>query len=120
MTKVLNNAPDEHLQLVEKMQEILEVSSEYHRMEIIMALPEILPPSQHDTIATFLHRMLGENKDLTAIVDCFGNLSLSSEMVSSTQLKLIQHLPSFKFSVMPAVVEYLLSSYFVLCFALVV
>ena len=96
--------------LVEKMQEILEVSSDYHRLEVIMALPEILPPGQHNTIATYLHSLLRENKSLTScIVDCLGNLSLSPAMVNTTQKRLLKNLPLFEFSSLPSVVDFLLS-----------
>ena len=96
--------------LVEKMQEILEVASDNDRVDVIMALPEILPQSQHDTIAAFFHQELGGAKTPAAIVDCFVNLSLSPQMIAATQLKLTENLPRFECSVLPAVVEYLLSS----------
>ena len=96
--------------LVEKMQEILEVASDYHRLEVIMALPEILPPSQHNTIATFLHSMLWREKNLTAcIVDSLGNLSLTNAMVDTTQKSLLKTLTTFEFPALPSVVDFLLS-----------
>ena len=96
--------------LVEKMQDILEVASDYHREEVIMALPEILPPSQHNSIATFLHQLLTDNRSLTpCIVDCLGNLSLSTGMITTTQRSLLKNLSRFEFSSMPSVVDFLLS-----------
>ena len=97
--------------LVEKIQEILEVATDYHRLELIMALPEILPRCQHDQMAARLLQLLQEPRSaLSAIVDCFGNLSLSQEMRGNTQTRLIGNLARYEFSVLPAVVEYILTS----------
>ena len=96
--------------MVEKMEEILVVTSDYHRVEVIMALPEILPFSQHNSIAIYLHGMLDTALTLTAcIVDCLGNLRLSPGMKSTTQRALLKSLANFEFSALPAVVDFLLS-----------
>ena len=96
--------------MVEKMEEILVVTTDYHRVEVIMAMPEILPPSQHNSIATYLHGMLDTALSLTAcIVDCLGNLRLSPGMKATTQRALLKSLANFEFSSLPAVVDFLLA-----------
>ena len=96
--------------MVEKMEEILVVTTDYHRREVIMSMPEILPPSQHNSIATYLHGMLDTAPTLTAcIVDCLGNLRLSPGMKSTTQRALLKRLANFEFSSLPPVVDFLLS-----------
>ena len=44
--------------IAEKMSEILNMTSRYQQVEVIAALPEILPSSQHNTIALTLHNLL--------------------------------------------------------------
>ena len=46
--------------LAEKMVEILDATSKYQQVEVISALPEIIPDQHHATIALHLQKMLGE------------------------------------------------------------
>ena len=61
--------------LADKMVEILDATSRYQQVEVISALPEIIPDQQHATIALHLQKMLGERQALiSSILDCFSNL----------------------------------------------
>ena len=94
------------------MTEILSVTSKFHQVEVIAALPEIVPASQHNTIAANLHQMLEENQPLvSSIVDCLGNLDLTPDHVQTTKSVLIRNMANstFQLSELPAVIEYLLS-----------
>ena len=54
--------------LVEKIAEILEAASGYHRLEVIVALPEILPPTQHDQVAVILLQLVGESRSALKVI----------------------------------------------------
>ena len=99
--------------MADKMAEILSVTSKFHQVEVIAALPEIVPATQHNTIAANLHQMLEENQPLvSSIVDCLGNLDLTPDHVQTTKGVLIRNMANatFQLSELPAVIEYLLSS----------
>ena len=99
--------------MADKMTEILSVTSKFHQVEVIAALPEIVPATQHNTIATNLHQMLEDNQPLvSSIVDCLGNLDLTPDLVQTTKDVLVRNMANSKFqlSELPAVIEYLLSS----------
>ena len=99
--------------MADKMTEILSITSRYQQVELIAALPEIVPPSQHNTIATNLHQMLEDTQPLvSSIVDCLGNLNLTPDFVQTTKDVLLRNMANstFQLSELPAVVEYLLSS----------
>ena len=98
--------------IAEKMREILSVTSPYHQVEVVAALPEILPPGQHDNIATLLHQLLEEAPaQVSCLVDCLGNLNLSMDLVDTTKSVLLSKMAksSFQLSDLPTVVDYLLS-----------
>lgn len=99
--------------LADKMSEILSATSRYQQVEVIAALPEILPQQQHTTIAEHLLTMMEDSQPLvSSIVDCLGNLHLFSETIDKTRKVLIQSMASsrFHFNDLPNIVEYLLSS----------
>jgi len=97
--------------LADKMLEILDATSRYQQVEVISALPEIIPDQQHSTIALHLQQMLGERRPLTStILDCFSNLSLKQELIIEIQNSVLKKLPSSSFSDLPTVVDFLLSS----------
>ena len=99
--------------ITEKMTEILTVTSRYQQVEVISALPEILPSQYHNNIAPHLQDMLKEHNALVStIVDCLGNLKLNPDQVANTKTFLIDNISGSKFqlSVLPVVVEFLLAS----------
>ena len=99
--------------LVDKMVEIMAATSRHYLEELIAALPEILPQSQHNTMADHLLKMLEEtNPMISILVDCLGNLELSPELVQRTKTALVHGISSksFKFSDLPNVLDFLLSS----------
>ena len=97
--------------LAEKMVEILDATSRYQQVEVISALPEIIPDKQHDNIALHLQKMLGERQPLiSSILDCFSNLNLNKELVTDLQKSVLKKLPSCGLPDLPIVVEFLLSS----------
>ena len=97
--------------LADKMLEILDATSSYQQVEVISALPEIIPDQQHATIALHLQKMLGERQPLiSSILDCFSNLNLKPDLVTELQTSVLKKVPSCGMSDLPTVVEFLLSS----------
>ena len=99
--------------ITEKMTEILTVTSRYQQVEVISALPEILPSQYHNNIAPHLQDMLKEHNALVStIVDCLGNLKLNPDQVAKTKTVLIDNMSGAKFQLsdLPVVVEFLLAS----------
>jgi len=99
--------------IAEKMSEILNMTSRYQQVEVIAALPEILPSSQHNTIALTLHNLLEDTQPLvSSIVDCLGNLNLSQDLVDKTRKVIVKSMAAsrFQLSDLPTVVDYLLTS----------
>ena len=97
--------------LAEKMVEILDATSKYQQVEVIAALPEIIPDQHHATIALHLQKMLGERQPLiSSILDCFANLNLKPDLVTELQNSVLKKVPSCVLTDLPVVVEFLLSS----------
>ena len=74
----------------------------YQQVEVISALPEIIPFQQHATISLHLQKMLGERQPLiSSILDCFSNLNLKPELVTELQTSVLKKVPSCDMSNLP-------------------
>ncbi|XP_060518844.1 Fanconi anemia group D2 protein [Cylas formicarius] len=77
-------------ELATKLLDILEVSTFTSQLEILEAIPDILPDSECDAAARQLTKLLDENDDLCGgIVDCLNALNLDSEVRAVVQDRIL-------------------------------
>ncbi|KAH9633945.1 hypothetical protein HF086_015149 [Spodoptera exigua] len=90
---------------------LLDVASEKMvKLEIIIAIPDIIGDQEHDNIATELSRILSEDHDLIpAILDCLSYLCLSNDQYDQLQKKSLNLLASLsRCNYFPNFVKFLL------------
>jgi len=109
-TRWLNRIEEED-GLTQALIDIMIGCSSFIQVEVISALPEILPDSQHPTMAEHLNTMLDEARPHTAtIVDCLANLTLSREATKQVREGVLRRLPTIAQPDLPAVLDFLLAT----------
>lgn len=97
--------------LQQKLVDIMVACSEHVLVEVVTALPEILPDGQHDAMAGELATMLEEGRGATAtILDTLANLYLSRGVTAQVRGVVVGRLGRWGQADLPAVVEFLLTS----------
>jgi len=111
-TRYLNRIEEEE-GLTQALIDIMIGCSSFIQVEVISALPEILPDGQHPAMAVHLNTMLDEVRPHTAsIVDCLSNLTLSREASKQAREGVLRRLPTIAQQDLPAVLDFLLASIF--------
>lgn len=97
--------------LTTKLLDIIDVSAFPCQLEILYAIPEILPDSQNDEVASKLSTLLESNSNLTgAIIDCLNALNLSTTARNEVQQIIIDNLfTASSLSIFPIILEFLTS-----------
>ena len=106
--------------LVGNCRDILIASSELVQVEVITALPEMLPDGQHPAMALVLREMLDEQTAagtqaggagaLTAtILDCLTNFTLPKEVVTEVRDGVLARLDRWPQADLPAVLDFLMA-----------
>merc|ERR1719209_1292057 len=109
-TRWLNKVEEED-GLTQALIDIMIGCSSFIQVEVISALPEILPDSQHPTMAEHLNTMLDEARPHTAtIVDCLANLTLPREATKQVREGVLRRLPTIAQPDLPAVLDFLLAT----------
>lgn len=97
--------------LTSKLLDILDIATYPSQLEILNAIPEILPDSQYEQVASQLTRILESNSDLTAaILDCLNSLSLNSEVMTDVQSYITNNLLTSSSRIFPILFEFLVGN----------
>merc|ERR1719209_1303869 len=103
-TRWLNKVEEED-GLTQTLIDIMIGCSSFIQVEVISALPEILPDSQHPAMAVHLNSMLDEVRPHTATI-----LTLSREATKQVREGVLQRLPTISQPDLPAVLDFLLAT----------
>ncbi|XP_065829694.1 Fanconi anemia group D2 protein-like isoform X2 [Oscarella lobularis] len=97
--------------LADKLLEVLPVLSASVQKELIVALPEVLPDSEHPQVVGQLQELLAENADLAAsIIEAMTNLNVSQDLFEEVRLSILKRLRSARLEDLPAAVRFIQQS----------
>ncbi|XP_070557572.1 Fanconi anemia group D2 protein-like isoform X2 [Ptychodera flava] len=98
-------------ELVDKMFEVIGITSVAIQREIITCIPEVVEDCHHSEVATQLKEILQQGSQVTVpILDALVNLNLRPELVAEIRLTVLQMLPSADFDDLPVIVKFILQS----------
>ncbi|KAF9376855.1 Fanconi anemia group D2 protein, partial [Podila verticillata] len=108
--KWLNNI-NKPAQLTAKLLEVISISPVSIQRDIIVALPEIVPDSEHKTIVDGLVELMESSTELlVAILDALSNLNLQADILINARNNVMDKLESAELDDLPVVIKFLLQT----------
>ncbi|KAG0082666.1 Fanconi anemia group D2 protein, partial [Podila epicladia] len=108
--KWLNNV-NQPAQLTAKLLEVISISPVSIQRDIIVALPEIVPDSEHKTIVDGLVELMESSSELlVAILDALSNLNLHADILINARDNVMDKLESAELDDLPIVIKFLLQT----------
>ncbi|KAF9409653.1 Fanconi anemia group D2 protein, partial [Podila epigama] len=108
--KWLNNIAEPAL-LTAKLLEVISLSPVSIQRDIIVAVPEIVPDSEHKTIVDGLIELMESSTELIVpILDALSNLNLQSDILVKARNNVMDKLESAELDDLPVVIKFLLQT----------
>ncbi|XP_077977229.1 Fanconi anemia group D2 protein-like [Glandiceps talaboti] len=97
--------------LVDKMFEVIGITSLDIQREIITCIPEVVEDCEHGDVARQLKDLLQQDSQLTVpVLDALANLNLRTDLMAEVRLSVLQMLPSAELDDLPVVVKFILQT----------